>query len=291
MFSTLTNELKTSGSPFRAYLVEQFPNASALVADFKAGSGPLLVDGGDATPSTVGTAFDVLIRLLIDIAQDPTEFPRTRWWTETHDTASAALVAIVKQGLAAGGDDDDIYRACWGIALLTETYRSSYSLIHSPVSPIMFEQGGSIPLILELAPIDGIRQLRELRELAAERLLQQLSGPFHLAPDFYCSGYLKADADLIAGGTLLDLKVALGTWNKAKTGRFDTITPQYVYQVLAYLLFDTNNEYEITDIGFYSARYGNLHTWPVQDALDQLAGEHTNIEVARADMLMHFQLG
>ncbi|WP_193510180.1 hypothetical protein [Cryobacterium sp. BB736] len=288
-FSTLTGELRSKESPLRQHLVERFPNASALTNVYAADIGPLLVEGGDANAGTVGTAFDVMTRLLLDITHRPTPFPRTRMWTEQHEKVSARLAAAAVGALKSTPEsDDDFYRACWGLALLTETYRSIQAWGTSPINFIIYEQDGDMAAILALAPDAGLRQLEELRRLANVKLYSQLATPLVLSPTFYASALLKADADLVAGGTLIDLKVKLGARNR-NGERPDALATSAIYQLLGYLFMDTEDEYGIHDIGIYSARYGRLATWPVDEALDKLAGHPVQLDVERQELLWLLQ--
>jgi hypothetical protein len=82
-----------------------------------------------------------------------------------------------------------------------------------------------------------------------------------------------ADADLILGNTLIDIK----TTKKGKPNR-----PQY-WQIVGYALADYTNEYGIERVGFYYARYGALVTWTLDDLLHRLAAKPVDIAHLRSD--------
>jgi hypothetical protein len=86
-------------------------------------------------------------------------------------------------------------------------------------------------------------------------------------PDFALSGRLGgADADLILDGCLIDIK----------TTKSPTMSREWAYQLLGYLLADTDNAHRITQIGFYVSRVPALVRWPVVDLIDDVTeGKHT----------------
>jgi hypothetical protein len=84
---------------------------------------------------------------------------------------------------------------------------------------------------------------------------------------------MKADADLIAAGLLLDLK----TESKLSLG----VTT--VFQVIGYALLDFDDAYELTSAGTFSARYAYLATWNVGELLDELAGCHVDLPSVRRE--------
>ena len=135
--------------------------------------------------------------------------------------------------------------------------------------------------LIRLASDDAVHELMQLCDVASERFLPWLRGPVVLGPSFRASGLLPADADLIAGGSLLELKVMVGTKSQATGLRREFLKKEYFYQVLAYALFDTMDEYSITELGIYSARYGNLHTWPLSEVLYRSAGRPVDLASER----------
>ncbi len=83
-----------------------------------------------------------------------------------------------------------------------------------------------------------------------------------------------ADADLILDGCLLDIKVT-----KAPTMRREV-----AYQLIGYVLADTNDSHSIARAGFYLARVPALLVWPVDELLVEAAGR----EVELADLREEF---
>jgi len=83
-----------------------------------------------------------------------------------------------------------------------------------------------------------------------------------LGPTFTGSALIRAAADVIAAGLLLDLKrsakLSLGIEN--------------VFQILGYALLDFDDEYALAELGIFSARYACLATWNLGALLEELAG-------------------
>jgi hypothetical protein len=84
---------------------------------------------------------------------------------------------------------------------------------------------------------------------------------------------MKADADLIAAGLLLDLK----TESKLSLG----VTT--VFQVIGYALLDFEDAYQLTSVGTFSARYVYLTIWDIGALLDELAGCHVDLPAIRQE--------
>ena len=92
-----------------------------------------------------------------------------------------------------------------------------------------------------------------------------------IGPHFSASQLVPADADLIAGGLLLDLKT--------------TARPELplsdIFQLAAYALMDSRNQYRLDTVGVFLARYGHLTTWPLEAFLSELAGHPVDVSQAR----------
>ena len=84
---------------------------------------------------------------------------------------------------------------------------------------------------------------------------------------------IKADADVITAGLLLDLK----TDSKLSLG----VTT--MFQVIGYTLLDFDDAYQLTEVGTFSARYAYLATWDIGALLDELAGQHVSLPSIRRE--------
>jgi hypothetical protein len=292
----LTTELGDPKSPLRQYLQAKFPNTLTLRKQFRARSYPLIVDGNGTRPMTLGTVFDVMMRLMIVPGHYPVDFPRTGWWQKAHDDAGAELVQIARQALDDGSTaNEQFYRACWALGLLTEINRSLQAWELGPVNPIVLADDArletSVADLLALAPDSALSQLDELRAVAETSFLPQLAKPVELDPFLVGSVIIPASADLIAGGVLVDMKVQLGPANSRTGVRADDMAARTVLQLIGYLLLDLDNDHGIKAVGIYSARYGSLITWPVREALDLLAGEQVDLGKMRKEFPALLRIG
>lgn len=279
-YSNLMSAVHDAHSPLREYLDERFPHVRPLQADFRKRSGELLVEGGRADPAMVGTAFDLQVRFLLDPSVPP-EIAVLGFAGRPDRVEVVTRVMIRARDAARGGaDQETLGRACWALALCTDVYRKG--LRRGSAIGRLIDAGRFTPeTLMSLAPADALRQLEQLRDVAATALLPHVRRPVHLGPTFDASRLCAADADLITGGVLVDIKTRLGPRNSETGARTDRLTRTDIQQLLGYVLFDTSDAYAIRAIGFYSARYGALVTWPLDDALRTLAGEPVDLRAAR----------
>lgn len=108
--------------------------------------------------------------------------------------------------------------------------------------------------LLALAPAAAVEQLGRFRAVFESALLPPLAnrpGTWAIGPTLAGSALIAADADLIAGGLLVDLK----TGKKLSLGVTD------LFQLLGYALLDYDDEFGINSVGIFSARYAYLATW------------------------------
>jgi hypothetical protein len=130
--------------------------------------------------------------------------------------------------------------------------------------------------LLALAPPAALGQLAAFRQVFETALLPQLAGrrgPWALGPTFTGSALIRADADLIAAGLLLDLKTS------AKLSLLATD----ILQVIGYALLDFDDEFQLSTAGVFSARYGYLVTWELGGLLHDLAGYEVSLPATREE--------
>lgn len=58
---------------------------------------------------------------------------------------------------------------------------------------------------------------------------------------------------------------------------------QDVLQILGYALLDFDDEYNITELGIFSARYACLATWGPGALLEKLAGGQVSLQATRQE--------
>jgi len=98
------------------------------------------------------------------------------------------------------------------------------------------------------------------------------AGAWALGPTFTGSALIKADADLITAGLLIDLKTSAKKPSLAVTDLF---------QVIGYALLDFDDEYRLNALGIFSARYAYLATWELPALLSELAGHNVDLRMVR----------
>jgi hypothetical protein len=140
--------------------------------------------------------------------------------------------------------------------------------------------------LLGLAPSAGLDQLNEFRHVFSTTLIPQLAvrtGAWAIGPTFTGSALIKADADLIAAGLLIDLKTSAKKPSLAATD---------LLQVIGYALLDFNDEYHLDALGIFSARYAYLATWDLPTLLGELAGHDVDLQKVRGrfrDLLLAYR--
>ncbi len=185
--------------------------------------------------------------------------------------------AAIFTGPANGNDSEPqlLHRACWALALLTEVYRRGPEI--AMLGPLGALPDRSARSLLAAAPLAGLDQLARIRgELESMLLpaLQTRAGLWAPGPEFAGSRIVKADADLIAGGLLVELKT---TKERPSLGVTD------LWQVLGYALMDYVDEFGVVDVAIMHARYGYLAHWHLDEMLTQLAGRPVTAAALRAD--------
>lgn len=311
----LTAELRNTKSPVTQFIKQRFPNIRHVQQRYRDSVGPLVVDGGDAHPGTLGTAFDWAVRFLVhpqpsvDLALRGADLAIGAYHTvgsELEPILGAAATELAEHlgvvtradgtcgiarfdGPAAASmvDQDILLRGCWALALLTEVLRAGTQ----SGSPLWKLAPDGIPEkdelraadLLGLAAPGAVEELRRLGQLAYTALLPQLakrSGPWALGPTFEGSRLMNADADLIASGLLIEIKTNLGD-KRADGSRRASLEYSTLQQLLGYVLLDFSDEFAIQEIGLYAARYSQLTTWPLPDLLEELAGRPMNLAAER----------
>jgi hypothetical protein len=121
-----------------------------------------------------------------------------------------------------------------------------------------------------------LEQLARFRDIFEKKLIPRLAdrtGLWVLGPTFAGSAFISTDADLIAAGLLLDLKTSL---------KF-TLPKQDLFQLVGYALLDFDDEYGVTEVGLFSARYAYLATWLLSTLLEDLAGHKIDLQSTRQE--------
>ncbi|MBL9007476.1 MAG: hypothetical protein JNJ46_24680 [Myxococcales bacterium] len=293
----LTDSIKDPSSPVRAFLDEHFKiGRDKVTRRYAAQAPPIALDGSkDANAGTVGTAADWLLRFLISPQPDlRLAAVGASYCQKVGMNLQPALAEIMKilgvpgpkehegRGLpvagpqASGVDSVSLAKACWALALLTEVRRAGLRVLER--GPLAQFRGRTVSgaELLALASPAAIDQLVRLRGVFETSLLPQLvqqKGPWSIGPTFVGSKLLSADADLIIGGFLFELKVRTR----------HELQVQDLFQLVGYALLDFDDRYRLTDVAIFSARYAHLTKWHLSDLLAELAGRQVDLGAVREE--------
>ncbi len=294
----LTAELDSKDSPVRLFLDDRFTSGLRDVQRrYRQAALPPVVPSADrqeANPGTVGTAADWLLRFMLHPRPSLT-LPATGAALCGRGSGVVEAFMEIAESLGydpdaaldtsatdftgpIGGNDadpDQLANACWALALLTEMFRNPMVAIRGPLERFQ-DHRASASELLGLASPAAVGQLAAFREVFASTLLPQLAhrpGRWVLGPGFSGSALIKADADVIAAGLLLELK----TDSKLSLG----VTT--MFQMIGYALLDFDDTYHITEVGTFSARYAYLATWDIGALFDELADQHVSLPSIRQE--------
>jgi hypothetical protein len=296
----LTRELEDEDSPVRQFLNERFVSGLREVQRRYRVAAPALVvpdvprDAAD--PGTVGTAADWLLRfvlhprpslelacdgamlcgqqpgltgVLVDIAASLGKgYDAFEPTNSEYFTGPIAGIQMETEHLAC---------VCWFLALLTEAFLGGPAVAMAGPLGRFRNRQPSVDEVLHMAPKAAIGQLGDLRHVFEAVLVPQLAnrrGPWSLGPELTDSGVLTADPDLIAAGLLIDLKTAAAK---------PSLGIREVFQVIGYALLDFDDVYELTEAGIFSARYGYLSVWRIDELLNELAGSPVSLPATREE--------
>ena len=165
--------------------------------------------------------------------------------------------------------EDELNRYCVVLALLEEVSRG---VVYAN-SPLFAKEHTSVGNLLDIPDADWIADMRNLSWRFYDNFNHLLSLPHSLNPTF--DGSLDiggADADLIVNGTLIDIKATIT----------QKIRPDWLWQLLGYVLLDYSDHHRINSIGLYMARQGIFFQWDLEEAMRALClGEPPSIEELR----------
>ncbi len=307
----LTREIEDTSSPVRQFFDERFTGGlKDLQRRYRQAAPPLVVapvPQAEANPGTLGGAADWLLRFMVcpdpgvDLAVAGAAHLSPGMMLGVAELARLLGVTHLPGTLSIGGspvsgsvhtftgpmagasmDQELLARGCWVLALATEAFRSAQAAAMGPLAQF---RGGPVTTdaLLALASPAGLDQLARFRHVFETSLIPQLAtrrGPWAVGPTFAGSAMIGgADGDLIAAGLLLELKTS------AKL----TLAVKDLFQVIGYALLDFDDEYNLAEVGIFSARYAYLATWSLDSLLSELAGHPASHRAARQEFrrLLH----
>lgn len=137
--------------------------------------------------------------------------------------------------------------------------------------------------LLALAPEEALKDIEQISVLFNRTMREELleMGIKALNPNFTGSFAVGgADADLICGNTLIDIKT---TWRGVQSTD--------LYQIIGYALLDLYEEYEIDNVALLMTRQGTLLKWSLDTICKEL-GSVTFLEFKKKvwQYLLDFKL-
>jgi hypothetical protein len=194
------------------------------------------------------------------LAIDPAADAQEGLWAEPDESlaqllAFFRLTARLAERLGARRPDPDdpaertLLAACYILGVLERAYRGG-SLVPGLADASPERLLASVPA----ATVDDLVALTRVLAGEGGSQLMRLGSPALVAPVFVEHW---AEGDLALGGTLLDCKVT-----KYADFKLDAF-----HQVVAYLLLDHGDWYQLDAVGIYLARQGRLIRWPVHQIL------------------------
>jgi hypothetical protein len=155
-------------------------------------------------------------------------------------------------------------RYCFVLALFEEVYREGLTG-RAQYGPLLSSAPKSSVEELLAIPLDGwIEDICVMSWLFYDQCHDLLHLSAHLNPGFVGSGDVGgADADLIVDRCLFEIKASFQP----------KIEPDWLWQLVGYLLLDYGDAYQVTTGGIYMVRQGILFRRPVEEFLCKLTGE------------------
>lgn len=161
-----------------------------------------------------------------------------------------------------------IERASVALAWYEQVFRSQGAALSSGALSELL--GGELADLLARVPDRLVDQVNQLGWVADDAFLPRVEGQTVCYNPTLGYGALAADADLVVGETLWELKTTQGT--KTRAGYRFAVTPELVRQLLGYVLLDQEDTLGVKNVGVYAARYGLPWTIPV-DRLIRISGD------------------
>ena len=157
------------------------------------------------------------------------------------------------------GEENELNRHCIVLALMEVVYRTGR--LDGALATGEFRD---VESLVGLAESHWVDDLRNLSWEFYDRFHHLLSLPHVLNPTFDGSADVGgADADMIIDGVLIDIKTTVET----------KIIADWVWQLLGYVLLDYSDHHQISAIGLYMARQGQLIKWDLDEAIRGLCAE------------------
>lgn len=192
-------------------------------------------------------------------------------------------------------DSELLLRGCWVLAVLGqfglghggELWSGDLARYLEPDSDLWTPRWRSFGAsnLLDLASHEVLSDLTAIREVIMSDLLPVLAGRWGLwETEVLISGSGPiggAYADLVAAGHLVELKTGAGVL-RSSGERGCSLLQRELYQLVGYVLLDTDDVLGLDAVTLCQARFGYVVTWSVEELIAEMSGGLLDLNGARA---------
>ncbi len=283
---SLKRELESPRSPIRRFLDDRLPHTTKVLDPWQRalkGVKPQLPGDDPSGQPTPNAVLGHAISARIGWGFAPADRPGIRAGAQALVAAgcSAAVMEDVVAQLAGPVPKHpyDAARLSWFAGLFDRAHRSGRwdDATYDPL-----RTAATAEELLAQVPAAWAADIVAVHR-RAERALAPLLGDEGPAPRVGASATAPAplddaEAELILGGTVVDLKVTATTKTRLRD----------LHQVLAVALLDTDDAWGVTHVAVAPVRFGLLVRWDLAELLDTMAAKP--VELADLRAALHFHL-
>jgi hypothetical protein len=271
---SLRSEVEQSASPIRRFLEGRFPLAGGVCdgLSVRLAKRPTLrpdTSAGNPPWSQIGMTVGYRLGYALGNQSHGLAILGAGDLSEHHRLLARELVSVIGDLGAPGpigrlpdADEERIARVCWALALYETIFRAGAG-INTPLRELSIE--ATVEDLLALASPAWIEDVIAQMGAAVDGLVAHFS---HVPAEGRRPGVTfagsadvgGADADLLIGSTLIEVKTTIQTRPEK----------MWVYQLIGYALLDYDNRWNIDEVGFYFPRQALLVRWELESLLRRM---------------------
>ncbi|MGI8483638.1 MAG: hypothetical protein ACR2OU_05190 [Thermomicrobiales bacterium] len=270
---SLTSRLRTKTDPIRMFLHERFPNTKPLIAEIVsiAKGAETIRPEVDVPWSLLGHAIDYRIRAYfapVSMEGLPESAVQLIWPKSGWDMRMCAgfdlderAIEIKSVGTRLGNEDEEwLARYCLFLGMLEHCARSRD--IH-PALLTLNPDTATAGDVLSISEQAWVNDLCNMSWGFYDNFNKLLTQKAILNPLFAGSKDIGgADGDLILDNCLLEIKATIHP---------ERPSPDWLYQLLGYVLLDYDDFYNLDSVGIYLARQSKLVQWRLNEFLNAMS--------------------
>ena len=216
----------------------------------------LVAQQGAALLVSEGGTLDLGNVSFVDFEPGPRPYPTLAApsVSDFFDALNEFVLALPAAELLEQYDEETLCRFCVVLAYFEQAYRAGPERLAD--SPLPSNRSPTVDDLLSIVRDDWVKDLAAQSQLFHARAGDRVTQPHRLNPTFGGSNDVGgADADLIIGSTLIDIKATV----------HPKISRLWLWQLLGYALLDYSDQYSIGRVGVYLSRQGHFVEWPVEE--------------------------